>query len=887
LNDERPNPDMLLERVTSEERTRGRCKIYLGMAAGVGKTYAMLSDALTEMRRGLDVVAGYIEPHGRHDTEALASLLEQIAPCVVQHQGLKLREFDLDAALKRAPQILLIDELAHSNAPGMRHAKRWQDIEECLAQGITVYTTLNVQHIASLNDVVSKITGIPVHETVPDIVVRRADEIELIDTTPEELVQRLKEGKVYVQEKVETALAHFFKPGNLLALRELVLRVTAERVDEQLTTFRRQHEVRELWPAKPRVLVCVSPNFLVERVVRTAWRLASSMHTELVALTVETSLRGEIADDSLRQTDQGIELARSLGAQVVRRTSDDVVQTILSVAREQNATMIVMGKPVRSRLREYLFGSIVDELIRASGDLDVYVITDRSKESHVPLRLTSSVSSSHGVASALGITAVCTGVCALAERVVALSNLAMFYLLAVAWAGSRLGRLESVITAVLSVLAFNFFFVPPRWTLAVADVQYLITFLVMLIIGLLISTLTLRLKTQAELVARRERRTSALYEVSKALAIATSALQIAEVVRERCRELFESEGVLFVPKKDGELAALVSSESGFERQANEVAVARWVSEYKSAAGSGTSTLSGAKATYLPISTDQESACVLAIFRPVRSWAHDNELLLDAFSSQIGSALERVRAESEATKIAIEVEREKVRNLLLSSVSHDFRTPLAAIAGAADNIEQRFAPPSNEGRELLRSIRREADALNRLVRNVLDLTRLESGELRLKLEWESVEELIGSALERTAALLKPREVSVTLGPALPLLRVDAALMVQVFVNLFENVAKHTPANCMLTISAETNESALVVRLRDNGPGLPQGAEQRVFEKSFRGSHDSHGFGLGLTICRTILAAHGGSIRAANYPTGGANFEVCLPLPKEQPEFSHEC
>lgn len=885
MDEKRLNPDTLLERVAADERTRGRLKVYLGMAAGSGKTYAMLSDAIVEKKRGVDVVAGYIEPHGRVETERLAKELEELPLRRTSHKGIEITEFNLDGALVRNPKILLIDELAHSNAPGSRHVKRWQDVEECLNHGISVYTTVNVQHVESLSDVVQQITGIQVTEMVPDQVIRKADEIELIDITPEELTQRIKEGKVYLREKAETALNHFFKPGNLMALRELVLRLTAERVDEQLTTFRRQHEVREVWPARPRVLVCVSPNFLSDKVVRTAARLASSLRTELVALSVDRStvhLSGE-APRNYDQTSLG--LSERLGARVIRRSSDDIVSEILKVAREQNASIIVVGKPVRSRIREYLYGSVVDELIRQSGDLDVYVITDQARDALIPLLLRPGQVTRFGVLKAAALVVVTTGFCAIAEQFLDISNLAMGYLLSVAWAAAKWGRFESITAAVLGVLAFDFCFVPPRWTFAVSDVQYLVTFLVMLVIGILISALTARVRAQADLVASRERRTSALYELSKLLSATNSVEQIAQIVFERTRSIFLLEGVLLLPKGDGELTCPASSQSGFERETNEVAVAQWVSERNSPAGAGTMTLAGAKGFYLPLPGPHAKKAVLGILKDKIQWDAEQRSVFEAFASQVGSTLARVYAQIDSTNQEIEVARERVRNLLLSAVSHDFRTPLTAIAGAADTLLERYAPKVEEGRDLIESIKNETATLSRMVRNVLDLTRLESGELTLNLEWEALEEVIGAALQRTRALLGARKVTVNLAAELPLLRVDATLLNQVFVNLFENVAKHAPTSSIVAVEGQVVDGHVQITVTDNGPGVPRGLETRVFEKAFRGKGDTEGFGLGLTICATVLTAHGGSILARNIETGGTQFVLTLPIPEQQPEGSH--
>lgn len=885
MDEERKNPDVLLERVRADETSRGRLKVYLGMAAGSGKTFAMLSDAIGEKKRGVDIVAGYIEPHGRLETESLAKGIESLPFKRITHKGIEICEFDLAAALVRRPKVLLIDELAHTNAPGSRHQKRWQDVEECLSQGINVYTTVNVQHLESLSDVVQNITGVQITEVVPDQVIRKAEEIELIDITPEELTQRIKDGKVYIREKAETALNNFFRPGNLLALRELVLRLTADRVDEQLKTFRRQHEVREVWPTRPRVLVCVSPNFLSEKVVRSASRLALSLQTELVAVSIDRTPSHLPENISEVSSETSLEMAERLGAHIVRRTSVDVVGEILRVAREQNANIIVVGKPIRSRLTDYFYGSVVDELIRQSGELDVYVITGMAKESILPRLIRPGKFSKHGVFKAVVLVGVTTGVCAIAAQFLDISNLVMIYLLSVAWAATRWGRFESVVTAILGVLAFDFCFVPPRWTFAVSDVQYLVTFLVMLVIGLLISTLTARMRSQAELVARRERRTAALYDLSRLLASAATQEQIAKIVFEQAKAIFALDAALFLFNPLGELRAANDTPSGFEREVNELAVARWVSDRNVPAGAGTMTLAGAKGYYVPLPGDGQKSVVLGVAKAGLIWDAEQRSIFEAFSSQVASTLERVYAETVATKHEVEVERERLRNVLLSSVSHDFRTPLTAITGAVDTILSRECSLTREDLELLQSVKVEAENLSRMVRNVLDLTKLESGQMKLNLEWEALEEVIGAALRRTQPQLGARKISVRLAAELPLLRVDASLLSQVFVNLFENIARHAPNSTAVVIEGEVSGSTVKITVADDGPGLPQGSERRVFEKAFRGSKDTEGFGLGLTICSAVMQAHGGEIEARNNDTGGANFILTLPITEPQPEVTY--
>jgi two-component system sensor histidine kinase KdpD len=881
MNDNRPDPDVMLERVVAEETTRGRLKIYLGMSAGAGKTFAMLSDANVERTRGVDVVVGYVEAHGRIDTERLAEDFESIPIRAVKHRGLDLHEFNLDLALQRKPTILLVDELAHTNAPGSRHEKRWQDIEECLQAGSNVYTTVNVQHVESLSDVVERITGVRVTEIVPDTVIHKAEEIELIDITPEQLTQRIREGKVYLKEKAEIALNSFFKPGNLMALRELVLRLTAERVDKQLATYRRQHGVREVWPAKPRILVCVTPNFLSERVVKTAARMAGGLQTDLIALAVESQTGIPLAAVQIEKAETSLDLAQRLGALIVRRTSDNVVAQMVSVAREFNANIVVLGRPLRSRFREFIFGSIVDSLIRQGSELDVYVISDNSKSTTKLSKRPLSSIGRLGFMYVILLVGVTTGICIIAAQVLDISNLVMFYLLAVTWSALKIGKYESITTAILSVLAFDFFFVPPRYTFAIDDVQYLFTFLVMLIIGLSLSTMTTRLHAQAELVVKRERRTASLYSVSKQLANVRTADDVARVVNEKLMEIFGVDGLILYPKTGGVFFIPYGSRSGFENETNELAVARWVSERKVPAGSGTMTLSGAKGFYTPVKTSAPNAPVIAVRLVASQWDGEQRSLFEGLCAQVGSTLERLNALQVATKGELEVEREKVRNLLLRSVSHDFRTPLF-ISAAAENLQNQSSQLSEKNADSLAIIRKEVDNLSRMVRNVLDITRVESGELKLNLEWEAIEEIVGSAIDRTNSLLVPRTIKVRWDSNLPLLHVDATLLVQVFVNLLENAAYYTPENTTIQITGTVDSGEVVVSVGDNGPGFPVDTEGEANENLSRRSGDTKGFGLGLAFCAAVLKTHGGRMITTNQQPAGSLIQIILPIPEEQPE-----
>ncbi len=890
MADKRPDPDQLLAHVqkTEERAGRGRLKIYLGMSAGVGKTYAMLSDALVLRNRGDDVVAGYIEPHGRTDTEALATQLEIIPVKRIEHKGIELVEFDLDAALKRKPTVLLVDELAHTNAPGSRHTKRWQDIADLLESGISVYSTVNVQHLESLSDVVTRITGAAVQETVPDAFISRADQIELIDIPPEDLIQRLKEGKIYAPEKVETALRHFFKAGNLMALRELVLRQVADRVDAEMRHYRHEHAVDAVWPTAQRIVVCVAPNALSSRVVREAGRLASTLKGELIAVSVENARYASLAEDQRRHMTKALRVAEDLGAEVVIREGENVVETILEFARERNATAIVTGKPYRKRWRDWLCGSIVDELIQKGGDISVHVIPGMPTESRrratfPPVKRISS----KGMFFATAVTAISTAICTIIYPYFDLSNLIMVYLLGVAWVSAREGQSEAALAAVLGVLAFDFCFVPPRFTFAVSDVQYFVTFVVMLVVALLISTLTQRLKAQATVVKERERRTAALYGVSRELASTRTREEVAAVAVKQLDVLLKCDGAVLVSgESQTALVIIAASVSGFESEPNEMAVAQWVNERRRQAGAGTDTLSGAKGRYIPLDFSQKFLGVLALKIERTEFSLRERDLLEAFASQIAHAMYRVHLESEARKAHVEMEGEKLRNALLSSISHDLRTPLASIAGAASALAEQQAFDQETRRDLAVTIYEESERLGRILRNVLDMTKLESGVVTLQLEWHALEELIGSALRRVQSICGNRKVTVTIPEDLPLIRADGLLLEQVFVNLLENAAKYTPKNTPIRIAARIENGSLVCDISDSGPGLPSGDEVRIFEKLYRASkRGEQGFGLGLAICRAIAEAHSGTITALILPEGGAQFTIRLPLIETAPEVIH--
>ena len=887
MTGERPDPDTLLARAREEEarKSRGRLKLFFGAAAGVGKTYAMLEAARELRADGVDVVVGSVETHDRAETEALLDGLEVLPPRLEPYKGTTLREFDLDAALVRHPSVMIVDELAHSNATGSRHAKRWQDVMELLDVGINVYTALNVQHLESLNDIVAKITGVVVRETVPDSVVERADEIELVDIPPDDLIQRLQDGKVYVPQQAREAIHNFFRKGNLIALRELALRRTADRVDAQMQAYMRDHAIAKTWPVAERVLVCVSSSPQATQLVRAGRRLATRLGAEWIVAYVETPASARLPQADRDRAVQTLRLAEQLGAETVTLSGPTMSDEILAYARARNVSKVVIGKPARSLWKRILLGSIVDALVRGSGEIDIYVVSGE-KEAVVarPVRHRPVVTDWPSYAVALGVVGLCTGIAWLMYPYFGLSNLIMVYLLGVVAVAARSGRGPTVFASVLSVATFDFFFVPPFFSFAVSDTQYMVTFTVMLIVALVISGLTVRIRAQADAARDRERRTAALYAMSRELASSRSVETLLAIAVQHIVEVFPAEVAALLPHDGEQLGARTVAGATLRPDTSELAVAQWVFAHREVAGLGTSTLPGAAALYVPLVGSRGAVGVLGV-KPSDPHAFDSPdqlHLLETFANQTALAIERAVLAEEAQAAQLRIETERLRSSLLSSVSHDLRTPLAAITGSASTmLETRDQLPVAVQHALLQTIREEAERLNRLVQNLLEMTRLEAG-VEVRKEWHALEEVVGVALSRLELTLRDRPVRTELAKDLPLVPMDEVLIEQVLINLLENAAKHTPPGTEIDVRAWAEEGQAVVEVGDRGPGLAPGEEDRIFEKFYRGSRpQARGAGLGLAISRAIVEAHGGRIWALNRPEGGAAFRFVLPIGGEPP------
>ena len=887
--DPRPDPDRLLQQVQQDDARarRGRLKIFFGACAGVGKTCAMLAAARVGQAQGMTLAIGLVETHGRADTEALVRGLPRLALKAVAHRDQVLTEFDLDAALAWAkaqtqPQpLLLLDELAHSNAPGSRHPKRWQDVEELLDAGIDVWSTMNVQHLESLNDVVSGITGIRVWETVPDRLFDDADEVVVVDLPPDDLLARLKAGKVYLPQQVERATTNFFRKGNLLALRELALRRTADRVDDEMQAWRRRRSVQSVWPNREALLACIGAGARSDKVVRACARLAAQLDVPWHAVHVETPAVHRWPAAQREQALRALKLAQQLGATVATPAAPEAAPALVRYAREHNLSRLVVG---RTRRRWPWQASSADRIAELADDLDVVQVAvpagPRGRHTAAAAQPLTGALNWQGYAAAVAACALTALLATPLLRLLDLANIVMIFLLVVVGVGWFHGRGPAVVAAFLGVALFDFFFVAPRFSFSVSDVQYLVTFAVMLVVALAIGQLTAGLKVQAEAATQREHRVRGLYEMSRDLSAALLPEQVAAIGARFVAAEFQARSSLLATDDANRLVALPGGAAAVD-----TAVAQWAFDRGEAAGFGTDTLPASACLVLPLSAPMRVRGVLVV-EPAdrRMLGPDQRRLLETCASLLAISLERIHYIDVAQKSTLQIESERLRNSLLSAISHDLRTPLAALVGLADTLV--LTPPAlapAQG-ELAGAIRGSALRMNAMVSNLLDMARLEAGAVALRCEWQPLEEVVGSALAACGSLLQGRPVRVQLADGLPLLHLDAVLFERVLVNLLENAAKYTPAGSAITVSAAATPSTVTVYIDDLGPGLPAGREDALFDKFERGSKESAtpGVGLGLAIARAIVQAHHGRIDASNRlgPNGiaGARFSIALPRGK---------
>ena len=876
---------------------KGKLTIFLGAASGVGKTYAMLEAALGRLSEGIDVVVGLVETHGRVDTEAMLKEFTVIPWGTRDYLGRTFHELDLDAVLTRHPQLVVIDELAHTNIEGSRHKKRYMDVKELLSAGINVYTTLNIQNLETLNDIVAQITGITVQETVPDQVLEAASQIQLIDIPPEELIQRLKDGKVYVPGQETEGFKNFFRPGNINALRELALRYTAQRVDRQLESYRRIHGIDGPWATGEKILVCISASPFSAQLIRIAKRMAEKVQGELLAVHVETLRRFPSSESEKDSMSKNLRLAEELGAEVIGLTGDSAAEVILELARKRNVSQIIIGKPQHTRLWEIIRGSVVDKVIRQSQGISIHVIPGNQQEAGptqiqtLKMRKGEEVGSkAHRwnspklipyLASSLMII-VMTLVLTLVSPFLGLVNIFLTYLLPILLSAARWGTLPAIATALLGTIAFDLFFVPPIFKFTVVDLRYLISFAILMLVGLITGTLSERLKKQVNYSCQRENCISALYSLSRDIAAVDNLEAVLDCIVSNVSKTLEGQVMLLLPSEKAQLVLRKHSGLNNFLDQTELSVATWVYERGLKAGHGTETLGTAKALYLPLSTEQGTQGVLGIYIKERKAQFDPERirLLEAFTGLSAVAINRVKLAEQARESLTLVESERLRTALFNSLSHDLRTPLASIIGAVTGLleDQNVVYSPEARKELLKTILHGAERMNRFISNLLDMARLESGMLSLKKDWCDLQDILGVAINRLGDTLTRRPLDIDIQEGLPLVQADGILIEQVLINLLDNALKYSEAASKILISIRQQEKHLEIVIANRGPNIPETDLSKVFDKFYRLSSPLQvsGTGLGLAICKGLIEAHGGDIWAENNKLGGVTITFTLPL-----------
>lgn len=891
--EQRPSPEALLEAARREEGASGKLKIFVGAAPGVGKTYEMLQSAHAKCKAGIDVVVGFVETHGRAETEALVRGFEVIPRKRIDYRGQTVEEMDLDAVIARRPKIALVDELAHTNAAGSRHPKRYLDVEELLSHGIDVYTAVNIQHIESLNDVVAQITHVRVRETVPDSIFDRADAIELIDLTPDDLIQRLKEGKVYVPRQAERALEHYFSPGNLTALRELALRRTAERVDEQLLTHMQANAIPGPWAAGERILVCVSEDPRAAGLVRYTKRLADRLHGPFTAISIETRRALQLSDEERDRLADTLRLAEALGGEALtipavgRRIADDVI----NFAQSNNVTQIVIGKSTRSRWFEMTRGSVVHDLVRRAGSISVHVIPgDELSDNGAPETAVQTAAGSDPFnplpyLKALGIVLVGLGAAELIQPRFGIENVDLVLLTAVVAVAVRYGLWPSLTASVAASLCYNFFFIPPIYTFTITDPTNVAAFVLFTVIAMVVSNVAARVRTQADAAIGRIRTTEQLYAFSRKLAGTATLDDVLWATAYQTALMLKVRVVLLLPEE-----GLLTVKSGYppEDQLDQadLAAANWAWSNDRPAGRGSDILPGAKRLFLPMRTGRGAIGVIGIDddRTGPLLTPDQRRLLDALVDQGALAIERVLLVEDMDRVKRTVESERLRSALLTSISHDLKTPLASVLGAASTMRDLAGALSDtEKRDLLATVIDESERLNRFIANLLDMTKLESGAIVPNTALHDLGEIVGSALRRASKILTAHKVELVLAADLPMLQLDAVLFEQVLFNLIDNAAKYSPADTTISIRSRREQDQVVLEIADEGGGIPPGELESVFDKFYRaqkGDHVRPGTGLGLAISRGFVEAMHGTILAANRTDrSGALLIVRLPVPAQ--------
>ena len=889
--DKRPSPEALLQQASKEGK--GRLKIFVGAAPGVGKTYEMLNSARQRKLEGSDVVIGVVETHGRVETDLLTKGLEKIPKKRMLYRGQVLAEMDLDAILQRRPRLVLVDELAHTNVEGSRHPKRYMDVEELLDAGIDVFSTLNIQHLESLKDVVAKITHVVVRESVPDSILDRADEVEVVDLTPEDLIQRLKEGKVYIPEQAERAIRNYFTPGNLTALRELALRRTAQRVDEQMLNYMQTHAIVGPWETSDRVLACINEDRNSAALVRYARRLADRLRAPWTAIYVETSQTQQLNESDRDFVAECQRLAERLGGASVTIPAADRADGVVGYAQANNFTHIVIARTQRYRWTEFLRGSATQQIIRRARDINVHVMAvrgDGKPQGGMRAQLEALQRwrfEANEYAGTLGMVLVGLIVALVLRQVLGIANIALVFLTAVLASAVSFGLVPGLLACLLSVLAFNFFFLPPLYTFTIADPENVVALISFAIVAVIASNLTARVRAQALTAQRRAKTTEDLYLFSRKLAGVVSLDDLLWATAFQIASMLQVRVVLLVPE-DGLLAVRSGYPPEDMLSEADLAAAKWCWQNNTPAGRGADTLPGAKRLFLPMHTGRGAVGVVGLDRdrPGPMLAPDQRRLLDALTDQAALAIERINLAADVDKANVAAATEKLRNALLTSISHDLRTPLASILGSATSLRAyRKNMDETTQDELARTIQEESERLNRFIGNLLDMTRLESGAVKPKSELTDISDVIGSALRRTANVVSAHPIQLEIEPALPMVKLDSVLFEQVLFNLLDNAAKYSPADSTIRIRAWRERPGVHVAVLDEGEGIPPEDIERIFDKFYRvqaADRKQAGTGLGLAICRGFVEAMGGTIIASNrQDRRGAAFTISFPIPQELP------
>lgn len=868
----RPNPDYLLHRVEEEERQGrlGKLKIYLGAAPGVGKTHEMLHDAFERRQQGLDVLIGIAESHGREEIEQFLQNFEILPRQAVPYRDKTYYEFDLDAALQRHPGLILVDELAHTNTPGLRHNKRWQDIKELLDRGIDVYTTVNVQHIESLKDSVAQIIQAPVSETVPDSIIERANTIELIDLPPEDLLKRLQEGKVYIPQQAEFAREHFFRKGNLIALRELALRVTAERVGTDVLWYRQGEGIKEIWPVKDKILVCVGPNPETLKLIRAAKKLASTLQTEWLAVYIDVPQAPEIRNQAI----QNLRLAEHLGAQTRVLSGFNIVKEILDFAHEQNVTQIMIWKQIRIRFRDWFYRSLTDEIVRQSGDIDVYIMTGQTTKTIAKKPPPKSIPwNLYG--SAFAIVSVITAVNLLLSPLLASSNLIMIYLLGVTVIALFAQRGPSLFASILSVFAYDFFFIPPRFSFSLTDIEYILTLLIMLSVAQVISYLTILIRHQAESARFAQHQTTALYAFSRQLIRTRSMNKLLTFSVGHLAHIFNSAVLALIPKK-GRLEIQASQPTAMNLDEKEYSIAQWVFDMGQPAGLGTDTLSLSQALYLPLHGPSEIMGVIRIQPQEQSlFTPEQRNLLESYINQISLALEIDFLHEKARMNELELEKDRARTSLLASIYHDLCFPLRSVINAINKLKHL----NEKNSQLIASnIDHEINKLDRLNNNLYQMIQLESEGIELKKTSSSVKEMINTAIKISSETFEKRPIQLNVADNLPQVTLDPKYIQEVLIHLLDNAIKFSVPKSHIQLVVHIKEEQLMVSIEDCGLEIASEERKKLFKKFYRSKEalEEHGLGLGLAICEKIISAHGGTIWVEQIANKRTAFRFTLPI-----------